>query len=226
MADSNEKYTDAYNKRLLHNIGEMGFRTLIEDGSIEIAGRDPVDIVEEYKAIILKGGIEWRGIRDHRDTLLTRARAEAEERHDEVAVILYATWMEHSINGILVLAFEREGHTAEVVTPLIRELRLQTKASALWRIAGLRDIGEENLTFLGQVSEFRNSLVHYKWQAHDLDLLHQRSVQLRSIIERVEELVDVLLSIETDTFWDGRETEIIEYFREDSARRGIWPGDR
>jgi hypothetical protein len=228
MAGHNERNIEedsaptAEDLQVAQGIFEALFRSYIEDGSIAIEGRDPSDIIMEFRAEVAKivsGETELRGVRDHRDTLLAAARAEAEKRRDEIAIILYATWIEHSINGMLALAFERKGHAENVINPLMRELRLHTKASALWKLAGLRDIGADNLRLLGQVIEFRNSLVHYKWPAHDISLLEQRSLQLRDIVVRVEELIGTLFSIETDTFWIGRETEIIGHFREDAARR-------
>jgi hypothetical protein len=208
---------------VVQGVVEVIFRGLVEDGTIEIGNRSIAEILEDYKRmadeIIDDGGEALRGVVDYRKSLLERARAEAEEAHDEMAVTLYAMWIEHFINGMLTRAFERKDYEMKVVMPLLRELRLQTKASALWAIAGLPVIDKESMRLIDQIIQFRNAFVHYKWLTYDDLVFHARDGQLRAIVEQSDGLISTLLAIESATFWNGRDNEIIECLREDVARR-------
>lgn len=201
---------------------ELVFRALVENGEIEIGDRSPEEICEQFDEIINdvidSGGL--RAGRDYRETLLDRARAEVEVSHDELATTLYAIWIEHFINGMLIRTFERMGHDTEVSTPLLRGLSLQVKAYALWAVVGLPPIDEESRRLLDRIVQFRNAFVHYKWIAHeDLAFDNLRRSQLKEVLAQSERLVADLLKVESSAFWNGRDKELIGNFREHLRRR-------
>jgi hypothetical protein len=147
---------------------------------------------------------------DYRETLLAQAKGAS---NDYITVTLYAMWIEHFVNGMIIRALERKGFSLQISRPLLRELRLQTKASALWEIAGLPAISDEHVALLEQIVQVRNSFVHYKWPAHDEEGHDQSEKQLKGAIEKSEALISALQVIESEALWNGRRTELIEYFR-------------
>jgi hypothetical protein len=204
---------------------EVVFRSYIENGAIEIGTRSADEIIGEFREVIsddvAQPDFEWRPIFDHRAKLLERAAAEATDGDANIAATLYATWLEHFVNGILALTFLRRGYNESTITPLLRELRLPTKASALWEIAGLHPIGDQNLRLIEQLLAFRNSFVHYKWKVvPEADEKRSRD-QLRSTLSQMDAFTELLLRIESEELWSGREDEIIQRFRERWPPRDI-----
>jgi hypothetical protein len=209
--------------RLLH---EYMFRGWVENGRLEIKGRTSAQIIDDYDRLVheyhdqlTSGEVDFLSTTDHRSTLFDEARKAAEDAHYELAITLYAVWLEHFINGTLKLAFHRLGHGEDISVPLIKELRLATKVTVLWKIAGLPDIDQDSLRLINRVIELRNAFVHYKWQNYDEPTLDRRDEQSQQVAEEAERLVSTLLGIESAVFWNGREEELIDCFREESRRR-------
>src|SRR5215472_16797378 len=201
-------------RRLAQALVENIFRALIEDGEIEIRNKSTGEIVEEYLGKIddiIRGEHGLNYIGDHTETLLDRAQAEAEAEHYNLAITFYAIWIEHFINGVLIRALERAGHDRKVGSQLIRELRLATKATALWAIAGLPAIPDTCLKLLDKIVEFRNAFIHYKWPSHDEPLDERQTMQLKDTVAQAPSLVSDLLSIQSQAFWNGREQELIDH---------------
>ena len=217
MSDSVEIPLD-----ILQSVFEFMLRDVVEAGIMEIDDRNPEQIVYEFteKALnVLRASNDFYAAVDHRPTLLDRARSEAQAGNDELAVTFYAIWIEHFINGILTRAFTRMEYDAEVFLPLIKELRLHTKASSLWALADLPTIEDENLKILDRILEFRNAFVHYKWLAAGERAIEERDERLREVIGKSEQLVTALFAAKAAAFWNGREKELLEYLHEDLRRR-------
>jgi hypothetical protein len=220
MSDQKESRVS---RELVQQLAEHVLRGFVEDGTIDIQDKTPAEIVAEYQSIIdasaTGSGRELRSIVDYRKNLLNRAAAEVNIEQYWMAVILYATWFEHEINATLTRAFERKDYDANVIAPLLRELRPRTKASALWSVAGLPPIKDEDLTLLDQIVQFRNAFVHYKWVAYDERADDQRNRQLKDIVEKAPGLVSSLANIQTEAFWNNRDTEIMKFLRATIAER-------
>jgi len=210
---------EAIDPQLIQDLFEVLLRAYVEDGTLEIEGKTSAEIITEFYGMLTRrmsanaADFDLLVATDHRDDLLRHARAAADAGDDWIAATLYAISFEHLINAIITRAFERKNYGNDVVIPLIRELRLQTKVSALWVLAGLPILSEDHQKLLGQLIEFRNSFVHYKWVASQPDADAIRDRQVKAIVERAEELVTALSSIVAATFWDDRETEIITRLR-------------
>ncbi|MFC6081663.1 hypothetical protein [Sphaerisporangium aureirubrum] len=213
--DHNRDFRDA-----IRGAAEAVFRSYIEDGSITTTGKSGTEIVDEYATLIDKlidtselDVMEFHTSIDHRDILLERARVEAEHGHDQLAITLYSTWIEHSVNGLLALAMERQGRSKQVVTPLLRELRIPTKITALWELVGLPALREGSVRVLDQALNFRNAFVHYKWSATSDQEHRTHTERLHAIVPEIERVVSEFMDIESAAIWDGRKAEIMECYR-------------
>jgi hypothetical protein len=181
---------------LVQDVYETVLRAFVEDGTLEIEGKTPAEITAEFLSILrsrmganLDIDLDIDSIIDHRENLLAHAKAQVDAGNNWIAVTLYATLVEHLVNAIITRALERKGHDSAVIIPLVRELRLRTKISALWAIAGLPAINEDHRKLLDQLIEFRNSFVHYKWIAYEMDIQQSRERLLEDIVKRSEGLV-------------------------------------
>src|SRR3954453_5075794 len=94
---------------LAKDLLECFFRSGVERGAIEVADRSAGAIVDGFfdnmqKAVDQSenGDLEFQTTTDHLDSLLKRARIEAIEEREEIAITLYATWLEHFVNWVLI----------------------------------------------------------------------------------------------------------------------------
>jgi hypothetical protein len=205
---------------------EAIFCDSVETGTIQIGDRTPQEILDEFRVYIgefkldihdmnERGEDSIHAILDHRSTLLGYANREASDGRSDVAVVFYALWIEHTVNGCLIRGLERKGYGPEVINPLIRELSLRTKITALWSVAGFPPLTDENVRTIDQVAQFRNSFVHYKYPGYAESMHESMNEQLRRATERAQNLISAFDAAMNTLFWNGREEEIISAFREE-----------
>jgi hypothetical protein len=200
------------------------FRTCVEDGEIEIGDRSVLEIIEDYKSHE-RGMQDEQGDEtpitftiDHTQTLLGRVEDEANSGHAEIAIMFYALWIEHTVNGNLMIGLQRKEYDSEIVNLLIREVKLQVKITVLWRIAGFPQLSDSDVRLIEQVSQARNSFVHYKWPGYaEAKQISVRS-QMETIIERSRSLKAAFDAARNALYWNGREEEVMCAFQADLIR--------
>lgn len=204
---------------------ESLFRACVRDGDIEIADRPARDIIANFDDI-LRGMVDdpdfsaeqLHPVFDHGDKLLSRAESELATGDALISIVFYVIWLEHYVNGTLVWSFERQGHTRDVYFPMIRQLNLETKITATWKLAGLPEVSRDKLALIKQAIELRNGFMHYKWPALTHQEADQQKARERRIASEMPALVAYMQEIEGELLWSGREDEIVEAFREDVTR--------
>jgi|ERR1022692_3965 hypothetical protein len=218
MSDAERRIFDELAAPLLEDV----FKSHVEDGYVEVSNRKPEDIVLEFERQIKKlidEGIGWRSVIDHTPNLLRRAEREIENESFEIAATFYALWIEHTVNGYLISALLRKGYDSEVATPLIRELRIKTKITALWKLVGYPDFTDDDIKTIEQVTQARNAYVHYKWPAHDEATADNLRDQLRSHVAQARNLEAAFKKAADALLWNGRKDEIIGFFHEHMRQR-------
>ena len=148
-------------------------------------------------------------------TLLNRAEDEANSGHAEIAIMFYALWIEHTVNGNLMIGLQRKGYDSEIVNLLIREVKLQVKITVLWQIAGFPQLSDSEARLIEQISQARNSFVHYKWPGYDEAAHVSKSGQLGMIMARSRHLKATFDSAMDASYWNGREEEVMSAFLAD-----------
>ncbi|MFG1723094.1 hypothetical protein ACGFII_31160 [Micromonospora chalcea] len=209
---------------------ESLFQACVRDGDIEIADRPAADIIADFDDIL--GGMvddpefsgkELHPVFDHGDKLLSRAESELADGDQLISIVFYVIWLEHHVNGTLVWSFERQGHTRDAYFPIIRQLNLESKITATWKLLGLPEVSKDKLVLIKQAIELRNGFIHYKWPALTHEEASQQKARERRIASEMPALVAHLREIEGELLWSGREEEILGAFREDVARRESIP---
>lgn len=217
---------DYPSKEKSQDLIEDVLRGSVESGTVEVTGKSLDEIADQLMVFMgdfgkaTENDVRVEVLSDYRKTLLSKAQAEAEAGHVELAITLYAIWIEHFVNRALANALMRMGHGSDISTPLVKGVSLALKTTALWRIAGLPEISQEDRKLLTQVTEFRNAFVHYKWTTYSRQEHDQRNQRLLSVAAKCEQLVSSLTGLEQAVLWDGREQEIVQYMRE--GIRGVW----
>lgn len=193
---------------------EMYLISYVETGLVEVGDRATEEILAEITRNISEDieyeGFEVRPVFDHRDSLLGRASSAASKGELGISLVLYTTWVEHFVNGLLLRSLERQGTSPESCKALIRELRLATKLTALWEVAQLPKLSAAHVKLIDRAVSLRNAFVHYKWPSvSEQEEKHQRS-ELREITTQIGSLAQVFHEIEDQALWSGRRNEIIQ----------------
>lgn len=219
--------------RLMSQIMEGMLREFVESGDIKIGSKPLPDILAEFATLLgqftadmaasrAHGEDGWHVDLDHRFTLLDYAKRETEAGQDEIAVTFCALWVEHTVNGCLIRGFQRKGYGQETIKPLLRELSIKTKMTALWHIAGFPPLSDEDTRLADQIAQARNSFIHYKYPSYDYTARKTVESQLRSIVERSPDLIAAFEAAMNTLYWDGREDEIISFVREKNRTELGW----
>ncbi len=216
MTESNDYYI--YRDFFADYLDDL-FHHLVEERSIEIGNKTADELYVEFRkflkenAPIYEKGEEVAVAFDYRDDLLTRADQEGEGGHYALALTLYAIWLEHKVNGLLIIALGNKGYAEEVIKPLIRELKLKTKMSSLWTIAGLTPFDPEAFTLANRISDRRNAFVHYKWVGYTETARERLTSEESDLVNAAKVLTRAIADIESHDFWNGRKQNVVAEIR-------------
>jgi hypothetical protein len=217
--------------RLAGKLVESIFLYEVHNGSIVIDDRPSERIVLEFvhDLRLTVDSLKESGVSsdysyaiDFLDGILRRAIVDAESGKDELAARFYAIWLEHFLNRALTSALRRKGYSSEYIVPLIRDLRLRTKAFSLWKIADLPPIDETDLNLMDSIVNHRNSFLHYKWIERDADETARLEERLHLVVNQARSLIERLLALESSAIWHGRENELIQTLREHELTRHMF----
>jgi hypothetical protein len=135
---------------------------------------------------------------DFQPRLLASARLLASRPHPIEAVILYATWMEHWLNALLLTTMLKRDMTEAHALQLIRQANMEAKLGGLWALAQLPPLPEEHIKRIRFLAEVRNEHVHYKWKGQDPDVLYGPSSRLALAVSDIEQTIQDLVNFEID----------------------------
>ncbi len=100
----------------------------------------------------------------HEETLLDQARRYVQDEKPSLAVVMYATWIEHRLNLLLIFGGREKGLSPQECEQLVRA-NLPFKIGAMWTLLYGQPLDEETRKDIALVAQERNAFVHYKWPA-------------------------------------------------------------
>lgn len=201
------------------------FETWIEHGTLSVDDRPAEEIVNEFRERVL----EWLSegpddsepfeigvIRDHRSTLLQSADDRFDSGEPEVAVVLWATWIEHHVNDVLLRTMWSLDVGEKSRNETIKTLNLKFKLTALWEILGLPEIDSETLASISEISSYRNSFVHYKWRPVSSASMdpHSDDAKFEDLRARARSVVEKFEALDNELSWKGRKDELLRALKE------------
>lgn len=215
---------------------EAAFTGAVEFGHVKVGSASAEDIVVDVLSHLGGWSLDSQGdassnsphfrtVLDHRDDLFENARRAAADGDDSVAIVLYATWFEHSINALLIVALRRTAIPDSLISLIVKKFNWREKISQLWPIVDLEPLSPENLKTANHVMDMRNEFVHYKWKAGDEKAINDHVAMLRERVRQVDALQSGLTQISEDFLWDGRREEILAAFRSHLNRVFAHPED-
>ncbi|EJR0963308.1 TPA: hypothetical protein NJ348_004721 [Vibrio parahaemolyticus] len=153
-------------KEMAAGIVKSFIKSVIGYGGVDIKGLSDEEAsvkIKEYLEEFLNSEQEINMIIDHKDTLLEEARRLVSENKTDLALVTYATWWEHWINGVLESKLYRKEITGKEFKPVITSLNNRAKTSWFLKLIELPPFDKTHLEVMTKLAEKRNSFVHYKY---------------------------------------------------------------
>jgi hypothetical protein len=186
------------------------YRQFLEEGIVDPHGKSDDQIIKEVLSHMLKWSKERPMMisTDHRPDLLKQARAFAKQEDFEKAILFYATWFEHWINGLLTRRLKNLDEDGR--RQMLRETSLNGKFKWLLPILYGVEISIGHLATIVQIAERRNSYVHYKFILVDVDGPRDDEKKTLEMIKRAERTIEYLRRFEAKLLLSIRAREVIK----------------
>jgi hypothetical protein len=194
------------------------YEALLADGHIDIKGKNEEQIMGE----VLKSALRWSKLRpmmmsiDFKGDLLTRARSFKRSGKEHEAILYYATWFEHWINGILLRGLrsldERER------CQMIRDVGLRGKFSWMPAFIHGKRFPQKHINAVLKICDLRNEFVHYKYKMVDADDDSDES-RFKEAHKMAESAIRYFLKFEERHFFKGAARGVLRNLRNMKQRR-------
>jgi len=195
------------------------YEALLASGHIDPKGKTEEQIMAEVR----ESAMRWTKRRpmmmstDFRQSLLTRARSLKRSRQDHDAILYYATWFEHWINGVLIRRLRSidERETCQ----MIRDVSLRGKFSWLLALVHGKRIPHRHIKAVLQVCELRNEFVHYKYKMVDVDKGDDDKNRLKEAQKMAEKAIRYLQKFEEQHFFNGPARGLLKKLRNTKSEK-------
>ncbi|QJW97761.1 hypothetical protein [Frigoriglobus tundricola] len=170
----------------------------IRSGLVDPKGKTDEQLRSELRECIQNDYLERLGgiIIDHTDSLLRQARTFCRAGKLYYACLMYATWAEHWLNGLITTAGQRRGLPDDEITQIIRDTPLRAKLTWLLSLPSLPRIAARHRNLIVHLMDLRNGFVHYKWQGKDDTAQDQERAGVKWSVANFESTVKYILSYE------------------------------
>jgi hypothetical protein len=128
------------------------------------------------------GGIT-HSVTIHTDTLLDEARSYLKDKKIELAIVLYGTWWEHWLNGVIEHRVIKQGLDENDYKDIVRSLNNRAKTSWLFKLLDLPLLDSEQLKTMSSLSEKRNQFIHYKYPATEWENDKKTPIEFFEVLE-------------------------------------------
>ena len=123
--------------------------------------------VISYLKSLKESGEEFIMIIDHKSNILEEARSFVTNKKYELALVTYATWWEHWLNGILEVKLYKKDIKGKDFKNVVASLNNRAKTTWFLKLVDLPEMSNQHLSVMAKLAEKRNSFVHYKYPPSD-----------------------------------------------------------
>jgi hypothetical protein len=163
----NKRQKKIYEKEIVQNVFTSIINQLFRDGKISendfLNKKKITDIVGNY-IVENHGDFEIVFTVDHRETILETANREYLNGNIELAIGLYATFVEHTLNKVIYISCNSKNIDLKTTVEIIKSINISSKCTWLLKLLGLPNLNANHLKTLLKIAEERNSYFHYKWK--------------------------------------------------------------
>lgn len=197
----------------LVDIAKAAARDAIRIGLVDPRGKSQKELwIELFQCLMPRfDSKEILFVRDHTNTLQSRAAFCREAGEHCLSCLLYATWAEHWLNGLIATAAERQEIEYESISQMIREVPLRGKFTWLLNLLGLPTIDPEHRNATLRLMDLRNQFVHYKWVGRREDHEKQEEEDVARVVHAFPSTVNYLLAYEEEHIYAGTSDMILDH---------------
>ena len=154
-----------------------------------------------FRTVLARAWIdeEYAEVLDYRQKLLRSASQHRRHRAPFVAIVLYATWIEHSVNAIVIGSARLHGPLPDHVDTVARRIvgaDFPTRLSQMWSRYKAPNLDRTTKRRILEFMELRNDLVHYKWIGRAPKDMESHLGHMRTVVGNVGSIVQELRKIE------------------------------
>lgn len=177
------------------NVLQSVLETLISNGEVIVDRKSTSELLHEAANYIVdRPGFfdEWMATPSHEESLLAEARQYVVEDRPELAFMMFATWIEHRLNWLLMDAARRRGLTLRQASQVVRDANMPQKTGTTWLLLFGHPFDAKTEKDIGKVATARNNFVHYKWPEGHVNDGPPRGDDLAGVISAAERAVRAL----------------------------------
>lgn len=131
-------------------------------GHIDLSKSDD-EVWSQFRAVAAQLPDDFDVVLDHTPALLRHARTARAKNDYELAVLMYATWVEHSINLVMQHFAIARGLSRNDFQGMLREASLRAKTTWLLPLLGVKPLNPQTVARIQKLADARNAFIHYKW---------------------------------------------------------------
>lgn len=182
MSTENNFFETEEGKDLANGVVNSFIKSVISYGVVDIEGLSDEEAREkiyDYLMDFISTEQEVNIVVDYKDSLLEEARRFVCDNKTNLALVTYATWWEHWINGVLESMLYRKEIIGKEFKSIITSLNNQAKTSWFLKLIELPPFEKDHLNVMNMLSEKRNGFIHYKYpidtgESEDLDIFFKK----------------------------------------------------
>jgi len=157
---------------------------------------------QRFRRILTQAWIEegYAEVLDYRPRLLRSASQHRRRQAPLVALVLYATWVEHTVNAIVIGAARMtsfQGSVDDLARRIVAE-DFPVRVSRIWSRYKAPRLDRTMKGRMLRLMELRNDFVHYKWIGLAPATLQAELTHMRTIVTNAPSLVTYLRGLERE----------------------------
>src|SRR6476659_8838632 len=197
MSESSE-----FDKALVIEVIRTVIESAVRYGDIQLEGRTDEAIKKDIHAYIRARLAEPNifgspAQYDYQSELINEARRYESMGDFDLALMFYATWFEHWLNGMFVAREPMVALEREEIIRLIRETDLASKTGHIWQLLFGEKLPGDVVETILTVAEARDAFVHYKSTPYPSEVEERTEKrELRNLTQRAAAAVTQLGAIE------------------------------
>lgn len=210
--ESDSAFRELFEGRAAQQLSEALLTAVVAGGHVSVKGKSAKEISEEFRNYLSIERIRSARLLiavDYTGTLRVLGREFVQNRKWWLAIVMYATWVEHTLNYLIDIGAHRRGFSHAAAKQIIRDVPLPAKLSWLLPLLGFRHLHPTHRNTLQTLANKRNEFVHYKWphrESHD-------DAEIKALLPPTEKAITYLAQYCSRQTLGGRKSEILKLAR-------------
>lgn len=218
--ESDPAFRERAMERAARDLLEGVLIAAVEIGRVSVRGKSPEQIMEEFrKYLTIKRirSLPFTFAIDHTGTLRALGQEFLKKGNLWIALVMYATWVEHTLNLLVSIGVQRRGFSDVTVRQIIRDVPFPAKLSWLLPVLGFRRLHPKHAETFRALAEKRNEFVHYKWPYRG----SHSNAEIKPLLAQADRALQYLAQYKSRETLGGKKSQIMK-----AARLNVTPNTR